>query len=309
MLFSKNDRKQKHLNEEELYPVLHVAGSVKECQKAIVQREVASLFELSMVSESFQGVLTEAEKFREKLHEFEQCFSNINHVSGQFAEVRDDIHKSVDTVQTEVEGLKDQTSQVENYFKEMESTFEDFLASIKKIKSCTNEIVAIADQTNILAINASIEASRAGEMGRGFAIVATEVKNLADQIKNLVGAVDESIVDVEQGTDRLHTSINASKQALDVSVHRMNDTYDMFDHITQAAEGAAKVQNEISDVINDTKTEMEDVFAFFETTKERHQDVLKHIDYANRIGTTKSAMFEDMDNMLSQITPIVEELI
>ena len=47
MLFSKNDRKQKHLNEEELYPVLHVAGSVKECQKAIVQREVASLFELS----------------------------------------------------------------------------------------------------------------------------------------------------------------------------------------------------------------------------------------------------------------------
>ncbi len=58
MLFNKNGRKQKrlsedgrkpkHTSEEGLYPVLHVAGSVKECQKAIVQREVASLFELSM---------------------------------------------------------------------------------------------------------------------------------------------------------------------------------------------------------------------------------------------------------------------
>lgn len=318
MLFNKNGRKQnrlredgrkrKHLDEDGLYPVLHVAGSVKECQKAIVQREVASLFELSMVSDSFHKVLTEAERFRQKLQDFEQSFLNINDVSSQFATVKDEINDSVSSVLTEVEGLKNHTRQVEDYFEEMESTFKDFLASIKKIKSCTNEIVSIAEQTNILAINASIEASRAGEMGRGFAIVATEVKNLAEQIKQLVAAVDDSIVDVEQGTDRLHSSIDASQQALDESVQKVSDTYQMFDHITQAAEGASTVQTEISGVIEVSKAELKEALGFFENTKVRHQDVLKHIERASTLGTTKSAMFEDMDNMLSQIPPIIEEL-
>jgi len=318
MLFNKNGRKQKslsedsrkpkHTSEEGLYPVLHVAGSVKECQKAIVQREVASLFELSMVSDSFQGVLAEAENFRQKLKDFEQSFLNINEVSSQFATVKDDIQSSVSDVLTEVEGLKNHTKQVEDYFEEMESTFEDFLASIKKIKSCTNEIVSIAEQTNILAINASIEASRAGEMGRGFAIVATEVKHLADQIKNLVAAVDESVVDVEHGTERLHSSIDASQKALDESVQKVSDTYQMFDHITQAAEGASLVQSDISNVISLSKTELKNALGFFENTKERHQDVLKHIERANTLGTTKSAMFEDMDNMISQIPPLAKDI-
>lgn len=309
MLFkSKSEKKQQGTSKEKLYPVLHVAGSVKERQKEIEEKEVASLLQLSKVSDSFQDVLIESEKFHEELLNFEQTFSNISQVSGQFASVKDEINSSVVSVQNEVESLKEQTAQVETYFAEMEKTFAVFLDSIKKIKSCTNQITTIADQTNILALNASIEASRAGEHGRGFSIVATEVKNLADQIKNLVAAVDDSIVDVEHGTDRLHKSIGNSQEALNENIHKVNDTYQMFDHITGAAEGATTVQNEISDAIQDSKTALQSVNAFFDSTKRKYEDVVKHIDYANRIGTTKSAMFEDMDNMLSQIPPIIDDL-
>ncbi len=303
-----SDRRQPGTERERLYPVLHVAGSVKERQREIVEKEVASLQQLSMVNESFNAVLDESEKFHQKLEDFEQIFSSIGQVSEQFASVKEEISGSVRNVQNEVESLKEQTLQVETYFGEMEKTFQIFLDSIKQIKSCTNQITAIADQTNILALNASIEAARAGEHGKGFAIVAVEVKNLADQIKTLVSAVDDSIVDVESGTDRLHESITDSQGALNENIHKVNDTYQMFDNITQAAEGATEVQSEIAGVVLESKTALQSVHDFFFRTKKQYDEVVKNIDHANRLGTTKSAIFEDIDNMLSQIPPMIEEL-
>ncbi len=303
-----SDRRQPGTERERLYPVLHVAGIVKERQREIVEKEVASLQQLSMVNESFNAVLDESEKFHQKLEDFEQIFSSIGQVSEQFASVKEEISGSVRNVQNEVESLKEQTLQVETYFGEMEKTFQIFLDSIKQIKSCTNQITAIADQTNILALNASIEAARAGEHGKGFAIVAVEVKNLADQIKTLVSAVDDSIVDVESGTDRLHESITDSQGALNENIHKVNDTYQMFDNITQAAEGATEVQSEIAGVVLESKTALQSVHDFFFRTKKQYEEVVKNIDHANRLGTTKSAIFEDIDNMLSQIPPMIEEL-
>lgn len=302
------ERRQAVSAKERLYPVLHVAGSVKERQREIVEKEVDALQQLSRVNESFNGVLDESEKFHQKLEDFEQIFSNIGQVSEQFQTVKEDINGSVSTAQDEVESLKEQTVQVETYFGEMEQTFQVFLDSIKQIKSCTNQIKAIADQTNILALNASIEAARAGEHGKGFAIVAVEVKSLADQIKELVSAVDDSITDVENGTDRLHTSIGNSQNALDENMEKVNDTYQMFDHISEAAEGATAVQTEISNVISDSRAALQSVHEFFFRTKKQYEEVIRNIEHANRLGTTKSAMFEDMDNMLSQIAPMIEEL-
>lgn len=207
-----------------LYPVLYVTESLKDYQQALVQSEVASLHELSMVSQSFGNVLKESENFRETLQGFEQTFSNINTVSGQFGAVKDNISQSVVQAQTEVEELKSSSVLVETYFDEMQSTFEAFELSLKEIKGCMNKIVSIADQTNILSLNASIEAARAGEQGKGFAVVAEEVKNLAEEIKNLAAAVDVSIGDVEQGAGRLSTSIQTSHQALAQSMSKVDET-------------------------------------------------------------------------------------
>ncbi len=89
----------------------------------------------------------------------------------------------------------------------------------------------------------------------------------------------------------------------------MNETYDTFDKITQAAEGATSVQMEISRVIGDSRMSLTQLCEFFNRTKAQYQDVVKHINYASSLGTTKSAMFEDIDNMMSQIPPIVKEYI
>ena len=189
----------------------------------------------------------------------------------------------------------------------MEQTFAQLQMAVTSICKCINKIVSIADETNILAINASIEASRAGESGKGFAVVASKVKELAEEIKGLANEAESDIHNVEAGTKQLNQSISESAQKLGEGTGIVNDTYDSFQEITQAADGASTVQTEISTVIGASQNKLQTLCQFFDEIKHQYQEVVKHISRASSLGTTKSAMFEDIDNMLSQIPPIIKD--
>lgn len=310
MLFHiRGDKGQSHVrhSEDSLYPVLYVTDSLKEYEEILIKKEVESLWELKMVGSSFDGVLQKAEKFRTQLQGFEQTFSNVNHVAGQFAQVRGEITGAVTEAQSKVEELKDTSMQVERSYGDMEQTFEKLQNAVQNIRQCMSKIVSIANETNILAMNASIEAARAGEDGKGFSVVAIKVKELADEIKDLSSAVDVGVHDVESGTNELNGSISASQQALNQNIDTVNSTYESFHKITATADGTESVQSEISSVIEESQKELQVISQFFDEIKLQYNEVVKHIERASSLGTTKSAMFEDIDNMLSQIPPIIKD--
>ncbi len=300
-------RKKTQREEKTLNPVKYVIESLQEYRNALVQNEVDSLNELNMVRRSFGEVLKDSEELKDSLSDFEQTFSSINTVSGQFASVKDNIFQSVDHVQGEVETLKNSSLQVAGHFGEMQNTFDTFQLSLNEIRKCMVKIVSIADQTNILSLNASIEAARAGEQGKGFATVAGEIKSLSEEIKNLVEMVDSSIEDVEHGTEQLSASINTSHQALEESLTKADETYAMFTQITQAAEESETVQSQISLVIDDSRNKLQTLSGFFEKIKLQYDTVMRHINRVSNMGTTKSAMYEDIDNMMAQIPPIIDD--
>lgn len=293
---------------ENLYPVLHVTESLKEYQRALLEKEVEALWELGMVSSSFGSVVKKADHFCEQLQDFKHTFTSINDAASQFGQVRDAIAESVTQARGRVEELKDASVEVEMSYRDMHLMFEQLQSSVEGIQRCMKKIVSIAEQTNILAINASIEAARAGEAGKGFAVVAVNVKELAEEIKGLAGEVDAGIREVESGTHQLNDSITASQRALERNIDTVNGTYESFSKITATSERTSGVQEEISGVIQASDQELQAIGQFFDEIKQQYQEVVRHIRHASSLGTTKSAMFEDMDNMLSQIPHIVREV-
>ena len=309
MLFTGKERQKPKQRRERtaLTPVLHVADSLKAYQKDLVQKEVASLWELSKVGTSFSGVMNEADNFQAKLQELGQSFANIDTAAEQFAQVRSDVAQTVTEAQGQMVELGNISAEVQKSYGTMTETFAQLEAAIRGIQQCMGKIVSIADQTNILAINASIEAARAGDEGRGFAVVAAQVKELAKEIKVLAGEVDTGVCEVEARAGELSGSIQLSQDTLGLGVNIVGRADESFQKITAAAEGAVSVQSEISGVIQAAQMELEVIRQFFDKIKNQYQEVVTHINSASRLGTTKSAMFEDMDNMISQIPPLVKD--
>lgn len=291
-----------------LYPVVHVANSLQDYRKELVLKEIESLNELREIRLAFQSVLKEDMELKEKLDTFNDVFKSVSDVSGQFALVKAEITNKVKEAQKQVNGLKESSCQANGCFSEIQDTFTSFQEAMEHIKKSMKQIVKIADQTNILALNAAIEAAKAGEHGKGFAVVAGEVKSLADEIKELAGFVDTGIGSVEDGTEKMKKSIAASGMAMSESIENVEKTYHMFDDIITAAGSAETVHEEIKKTVNSSQERLREFKQLFADTEEQYNEVAMHIDRASELNTTKSSMFEDMDNMLSQVVPIIDEI-
>ena len=280
----------------DVHPVSHVADSIMAYQKQLAQREVESLDQMAGVQATFEEALEENDKLREQMDVLSEVFVDVEQIASRFDNVKNDIADSVGDAQRKVDKLKSSSSEVQSSFEEIQKTFEGV------------QIIAIANQTNMLALNAAIEAARAGEQGKGFAVVADEVKKLADEIKKLVSNVDNSISEVESGTEQLNLNIESSKEAFKQNVEDVDAAYGVFDQIIEAADGAKTVQQEISQVTQSSGQKLEQVKGCFESEEEKLQRVLTYIERANELGTTKSSMFEDMNNLVGQLNPIVKEI-
>ncbi|SEO14275.1 PAS domain S-box-containing protein [Amphibacillus marinus] len=137
---------------------------------------------------------------------------------------------------------------VTSVYQEGQDTLTALQAKTASIEGIVKTIRNIASQTNLLALNAAIEAARAGEYGRGFNVVATEVRKLAngvdasiDEIKSEIGKITMGIQAIAKSTSLVKDNMEEMQQELSLAANDFEDLFSVAEQVEQQAQEVAKI--------------------------------------------------------------------
>lgn len=277
-------------------------------KEALVEEELKTIREIDKVKESYAEVIENNAQISNEVDAFHNEFENINEISGQFNEVVSEVTKASDGALTDVKKLKESSENVETYFEEINRVYEEFQSRFAEIHATLQNIVGIANQTNMLALNASIEAARAGDAGKGFAVVADQVTKLAAGIKELVGEVDKSMDGLENSSEKLTGSLNNAREALDLSKVQMENTESVFYDIQQSVLGVGDVHDGINKVVKQCTSRIEKLQDNMNAHVSQYEQVRDNIDELKNLMTQKGFIYEDISNMMEQAEPLIRNI-
>ncbi|WP_044894155.1 methyl-accepting chemotaxis protein [Bacillus alveayuensis] len=274
-----------------------VAASAEELTASAEQTSKAA----EQIASTMQDVAAGVEKQVQSVEETSQTTNEMSSGAQQIAGNAQNVSSiAIETAEKATQGGKT----IDVAIKQMNSIHQTVNALAEVIKSLgerskeigqiTNVITGIAEQTNLLALNAAIEAARAGEQGRGFAVVADEVRKLAEQSAQSAQQISQLISAIQEETNKAVQSMEAATKEVVAGISVVDTAGESFKQIQSS--------------INEVTTQIQEISAAIQQMAAGTEQMVQSMQLVAKVAETSAAGTEEVSAVTEEQLAAMEEI-
>lgn len=267
-------------------------------QLAAASEEVAVISQQSSVNLNNQRAETEqvATAMNEMSATVQEVARNAGDASGAAANADNEAKAGNSIVQQASRSIDDLAHEVEN----ASGVIQQLASDSQTIGSVLDVIKGIAEQTNLLALNAAIEAARAGEQGRGFAVVADEVRTLAGRTQQSTQEIEAMIDKLQSGAKNAVTAMQAGREKAKVGVEQTKQAGEALAAITRAVATISEMNLQIASAAEEQSATTEEMNKNIININQLADETANSASQSTTASAELSKLATDLQNLVSQ---------
>lgn len=240
---------------------MRIVNVIKEETGSSTQR-VNSLYSASEdIAQSMEAISLSTEKMVENITEqnymtqnIQNAIANTQEYSAEMVSIATVSNEEIQINQSMMEKLKEQSEQIQENNSLVTEAMDQLQDRVDKVASIAKMILKISNQTTILSLNASVESARAGEAGRGFAVIAEQIRQLAEETKDFTESITHIIEELNDNANTVVNAVGVSLNAADSQNQMIGATAEAFDELSGNMGMLINHMQEIGERINRLST-------------------------------------------------------
>ncbi|WP_010096083.1 methyl-accepting chemotaxis protein [Ornithinibacillus scapharcae] len=289
----------------------HVASASEELTASAEQSTQSTEMLSNLVQDNAAGVEEQLNKINHVSESLSQLVNNVNSIHENSIDMKKSTNDSTGYVNNGIVSIEN----VDERIHDIKSSFETIAKTIGSLENKSTEIGSVitlitdlSDQTNLLALNAAIEAARAGEHGKGFAVVADEVRKLAEASKNSANQIIEMVADIQSETQNAVNSIYEGTARVGEGIASTVEARSAFGKIEESMTGVSNKVIDVATSIEDIRQIALNISEALEQVKLVADDSVKSSQESSASTQEQLATMEEISSSAQSLAFLAEEL-